>query len=400
MINFRSRKNLIIVSILLFILVATLVIIFNKDRLPIIWKKEVTEVLWLEKINKKEFVWEYVSDKAVDTKNVFNSGSDDWNKEKQQQEELDKVKPYIRLLCWVFTKTYDILKSPSMQLIKTDIDKIAKNSKDKDYFSYITIPAVVYWECNWKDWTFLDGIVKYLQSDYNSIYLIDKENVEKYMAFIEDINFVNNDINNSKLKTDKEYFKKIFFEDNRFPIEKVYFNEYTFMQDKSDEEYFKYFSILSMEELNEIQERTLKIFTEFLKSKWIKDINEFRNMILTNYWYWKDVESLKKILINDYNELDWLLKEKWISLTQELLDNNSLYNFYTWDKYKELKNDEKLYSLLKKIWLWYLHYWIISPKYAETLNQWWSWKEQFWDSVVWNWIIKLWFIILRENSKK
>lgn len=400
MINFRSRKNLIIGSILLFILVATLVIIFNKDRLPIIWKKEVTEVLWLEKINKKEFVWEYVSDKAVDTKNVFNSGSDDWNKEKQQQEELDKVKPYIRLLCWVFTKTYDILKSPSMQLIKTDIDKIAKNSKDKDYFSYITIPAVVYWECNWKDWTFLDGIVKYLQSDYNSIYLIDKENVEKYMSFIEDINFVDNDINNSKLKTDKEYFKKIFFEDNRFPIEKVYFNEYTFMQDKSDEEYFKYFSILSMEELNEIQERTLKIFTDFLKSKWIKDINEFRNMILTNYWYWKDVESLKKILINDYNELDWLLKEKWISLTQELLDNNSLYNFYTWDKYKELKNDEKLYSLLKKIWLWYLHYWIISPKYAETLNQWWSWKEQFWDSVVWNWIIKLWFIILRENSKK
>lgn len=400
----NNKTKFMVVWIILFCIVFLIYVFFSNNNK---WwnflfnkKKEFTEILWIKKVQNKKFVWEYISDEVVDNKNIFAKDEDIPQFDAKDEEQLNKIRPYIRILCWVFSKTYDILKSPSIQMIKKDIDKISLNSDDKDYFIYITIPSVVYWECDWKEWTFLEWLIRYLQSDFESIYLIDKENVENFIKFINELNFNDKDIDKNKLKKDKEYFHNVFFENNRFNIEKVYFNEYTFMKDKSDEEYFKYFSILSIEELNEIQEKTLKEFTKFLKSLWIDNIEEFRKLILSNYWYWNNIDDMKKYLINKYNQFEVKLKDKEIDLTQELLDNNSLYNFYIWEKFDIIKNDEELYDLLKEIWFWYLHYSIISPKYAETLNQWWSWKEQFWDSIIWNNIIKLWFLILRESIKK
>lgn len=370
-----------------------------------------TWVLWLEKTKNKEFVGKNISAEEVDNKKVFEKTQTwltDLEKKKEKikedltKKELDKLKPYVRTVCQSYKKIYDFLNSQSTMLIKKKVDDIAKKSSDKDYFLYVSLPEVVFSECikvN-TDTTFIDGIVRYLQSDYSAAMALDKADVEKFVKYIDDINmWSDSEISKEKIKTDKEYFKKVFFEDKLSEVEKIYFSEYTFYKDKTDEEYFKHFSILSLEERNEIFERTLWKLKDFLEKVWIKNIEEFRTLILTNYGYWKNVNELKAYLISKYKLLDSKLKEKWVNLTSEMIDNNSLYTFYTGKNFETLKNDPEIYKIFKELWIGYVHYSIISSKFAETLNEGWSWQEQFWDSVIWNGIIKIGFLNLRESTK-
>lgn len=407
-----NKRKYVIVSLLLIWLLLVWYWINSYLNTPRVSSSK-TDTLWLGKIKNKEFVWKNVSTEEVNTKEIFKKDESwtwltAWEKKKKQiqedlaKKELELLKPYVRTVCQSYSKIYDFLQSPTTMLIKTKVDTIAKKSADKDYFLYVSLPEVIFAECikvN-TDTTFIDGIVRYLQSDYKDAMALDKQDVEKFVKYIDDIQLGDSNwIDAAKLKTDKEYFKKVFFEDKLSEVEKVYFSEYTFYKDKTDEEYFKHFSILSLEERNEIFERTLWKLKKFLNEVWVKDIEQFRGMILKNYWYGNNVENLKTYLKWKYKELDEKLKVKWVNLTSELIDNNSLYTFYTSEKFNTVRNDPEINKIFKDLWLWYIHYSMISNKFAETLNEGWSWQEQFWDSVVWNGIIKIWFLYLREGSK-
>lgn len=399
----KSKKIIILLWVLLIIIIIISWLIYLKQNTYILDKKrEITDVLWLTKTKNKEFVWKYISEKEVDNKSVFWSGSNPEDKalSKKKKSELDEVKSYIRTICANYTKITDVLSSSSFKIMKTKITKIKNASEDKDTFLYVTLPEFVSANCITTDDKLRDLIIRYLQSDYTDSLALDKENTLKYKEYINNIKLGDTtNISKTRLRTDSEYFKEVFFKDNLAWLENVFFSEYSFLKDRSDEDYFKYFSILWLEEKNQILEQTIWKLTKFLNDIWIKSLGELRSMILKNYWYWPSLDSLKTKLIWDYKEFDKKTKAKWINLTLELVDVESLWKFYIWEKFKIIKNDSELYSMFNKIWLEHLHYSIISDKYADALNEWWSWKEQFWDSIIWNGLIRLWFLYLRETQK-
>lgn len=400
--NIKSLLNVkyLIVFWIVLILIAT--IIYLKQNTYILdGKKGTTAVLWLPETKKKEYIWKYVSTQEVDNKSVFGSWSDESKVlTKKDERDLNQVKSYIRTICSNYTKIAEILNSQSFQIMKNKITKIKSATKNKDNFLYVTLPELVSANCINSDDNLKDLLIRYLQSDYNDAIALDKENINKYTTYIDNIKLNSTaNIDKTRIKNDKMYFQEVFFKDNLAWLEDIFFSEYSFLKDKTDEQYFKYFSILSLAEKNEILEKTLWKLTAFLKEIWIKDLAEFRNLILKNYWYWSSLEIFKTKMITDYKEFDKKAKEKWVNLTLELVDIDSLGKFYMWDKFKIIRDNKELYDMFNKIWLEHLHYSIISDKYADALNEWWSWKEQFWDSIIWNGLIRLWFLYLRETQK-
>lgn len=398
---FLNKKTFIILWIIV-ILVFTIIYLKTNKSLYNYKDSNKTEVLWLTKIKNKEYVWKYVWTELVDNKKVFWSWTEKNNKtlSKKEEQNINMLKSYIRTICRNYSKISDILGSTSFQIIKNRVTKIKDSTENKDNFSYVILPELVSANCINTDDNLKDLIIRYLQSDYNDAIALDKENIKKYTTYIDNIKLNSTaNIDKTKIKTDKIYFQEVFFTDNLAWLEDVFFSEYSFLKDKTDEQYFKYFSILSLAEKNEILERTVWKLTNFLKEIWIKDLWEFRSLILKNYWYWPTLDSLKNKLIADYKAFDKKAKGKWINLTLELVDVESLSKFYTWDKFKLIRDDVNLYKMFKELWLEHLHYSIVSDKYADALNEWWSWKEQFWDSIIWNGIIRLWFLYLRETQK-
>lgn len=369
-------------------------------------KDDTTEVLWLTKTKDREYIWKYIGTELVDNEKIFwitDSGSQNKGNASGISEEeriSNEVKPYIKTVCMSFTKLSDVLQSTTFGLIKDKIDKIKKVAKDKDNFSYVILPKLVSSSCFNSDTTLKDGLVRYLQSDFGDVIVADNKNMQNYKKHIDAIAFNSlENISLERIKSDKKYFNEVFFENNLAGIADVYFSEYIFLKDKTDKDFFKYFSVISLDERNEILERTARKLTAFLNTVGIKDVAEFRKMILKNYWYGNDLGSMKKVLIEKYKIFDKKLKEKDINLTLELLDIDNLYKFYTGENFKTIRNNPELYSLFQEIGLWHLHYSIVSDKFADSLNEWWSGKEQFWDSIIGNGIIRIGFMYLRDTEK-
>ncbi len=100
-------------------------------------------------------------------------------------------------------------------------------------------------------------------------------------------------------------------------------------------------------------------------------------------------------MLKNYDKLEKNIeKELWFNLTSKLLNIETLYEFYISDDFKKLKENKELFDLFNKLWKEYIFFSITNSDYADWLDEWWSGKEFFWDSVKWNRIIRIWFIYL------
>lgn len=387
-------------------IIVCLVIGFIFTKNGNIFEKKIetkTPILWLTEIKDTKYVGQYIGTEIVDNKKIFSgTGTAEQNAKANKKDDEDawKLAPYIRVLCTNYTKVFSLVKSSTFRMVQKEITTIKGTVKNKDNFLYVTLPEIVSVNCNNNDKGFTDSLIRYLQSDYTDIAVLDAENIKKFVSYIDNISFDGGKpVSIERLKTDKEYFKEVFFKDRLAGLEDVYFAEYAFMKNETDADFFKHFSVLSLEERNQILERTVWKLSAFLKTVEIKGMTEFRQLILKNYGYGNNVQDMKENLIKKYKTFDIKAKEKGINLTLELVDIPSLTKFYTGDKFKLIQNDPELYGLFKEIGLGHLHHSIISDKFADSLNEGWSWKEQFGDSIIGNGIIRLGYMYLRETSK-
>ena len=371
-----NKKYIIILSIIL-----------------IIW---VIISFWLKnKEKEKNIIWDIVSKDKWDKNNILLDNNIDKNKIKALTIDTNKIKSIIRVICWIWN-IQDVLWSSSFKILKKQIDGIKEKQINKTEFIYITLPWIVYDSCKNIDDTFLSKIIKYLQSD--SIKTLEKDsfNLKKYKNFLQNIKYISSNINKNKIKNDPQYLDEILFTINLESIKSAYFSEYMYRW--NDPKIFFYTnSILSLTETNNILEKTLSDFQDFLKKIWIKNISQLRLLLLKNNLY-KNIDDLKNDLLKNYNELDLILKNKNIVLSSHLLNVWNLYKFYI-NEYKTLIKDKQIQALFNDIWKKYLLFSIINDDYADWLEEDWSWKEFFWDSIKWNWIIKIGYIYLINSSK-
>ena len=358
---------------------------------------------WINK--EKRIIWKVVSDEVFDKALIL-----DWTwvidkkeidekiaEEIEKKKDYSKIKSRIRVLCKLWT-VEQVIWSSSFKFIKNDVDEIKKKQNNIEEFIYLELPQVVYESCPNTDSTFLNKILTYLQSDSIAILENDVFESENYKKYLDNITFDANNIDKKKIKEDKQYFDDILFNKNLEAIEWSYFSEY--MSRSNDaKKFFFTTSIYSLTETNDILEKTLSNFENFLKELWFKNINELREFILKNNWL-NNTNDLKNLLIKDYKELVKKSEEKLkIKINNELVNVETTYNFYVLN-YKKIKDDSELNSLFNKIWKNYLMFSIINDDYADWLDEDWSWKEFFWNSIIWNGIIKVWYVYLFASSNK
>jgi hypothetical protein len=99
--------------------------------------------------------------------------------------------------------------------MKNKITKIKSATKNKDNFLYVTLPELVSANCINSDDNLKDLLIRYLQSDYNDAIALDKENINKYTTYIDNIKLNSTaNIDKTRIKNDKMYFQEVFFKDN------------------------------------------------------------------------------------------------------------------------------------------------------------------------------------------
>lgn len=376
----KKNKNLIIVLIILFIISWIALFVLNHEK-------------------ENNIIWKVISDKKWDQSIIDNSNSWDINspeKIKQIEELNNRIRSQIRILCSIWTID-QIVWTNSFKVIKWNIDKIKKEYNNDSDFQYVILPWIIYSTCANADSTFLEKITKYLQSESLDLITNDSFEINKYKDYLETIEFDNDNIDKLKIKQDKEYLDKVLFEKNLEAIQWSYFSEYMYRND-SAERFFSSNSMLSLSETNEILEETVWDFEGFVKKLWINDINELRTLLLKN----NNVDSVKGltyIIKDDLEILEETLSNKDIDIVEKLSTTQNTLNFYN-DEYIELIKDDEIKNLFTKIWKWYLLFSIINDDYADWLDEDWSWKEFFWDSIKWNTIIKIWYIYLFDSNKK
>lgn len=360
--------------------------------------------VWLYLFNsqKDNIVWRIIDENSYDMSLLIN---DTWtwevyNPEKYEKQEVDfwKIKSMVSVLCRLWNNVDTLLWTSSFKLIKQSVDNIWNEQENKERFLYVDLPWIVFDACEKNDSSFTDKLVTYLQAESLSVIENDKIDIKKYNAFIDKIEFDTELVDNSKLKENKEYFDKVFFENNLEAITSSYFSEYLYNAGSPDD-FFETYSILSITDSNDVLEETLWNFESFLKKVWINWIEEFRIYLLKNSDF-KNVDSVKDTLKNDYIKLQKLVKAEYdIELNSELSTSMSTGNFYKLNYSKVIENNE-IKNLFNLIWKNYLLFSIISNDYADWLDETWSAKEFFWDHLVWNWIIKIWFIYLLNSKEK
>lgn len=347
--------------------------------------------------NDKSIVWTYISDKEY-TQDLFNEKNENisgsWNANNEDKDKVwyDKISSMIRTVCLNIKDTKTLVNTTSFKLIKAEVTKIKNNlSENKEKFTYVILPWIVFNNCKNDDDTFIDKLVTILQNDWNEILTSSKDELNWLFKFIDEIEFNRENIDKTKLKTSKEYFYEVFFQKNITPIMHSYFFEtsYNLWDFKK---YIFNVTFLSFWEVNNLLEKTVMNFQDFVKDLGFKDLTEFNNYLLKNNWY-KSLDELKDDAVKKYVEFAKKVKsELWFNLDEKLLSLDSTYEFYLSDDYKKLKENKELFNLYKEIAELHLYFAVIWWDYANNLSEWWSWKMFFWDSLIWNWIIRLFYI--------
>lgn len=367
----NKKIKISIIVIIWLILIASIVYFLNKDKSN-----------WL--------IWTIIKEENY---------SDDLFEDTQEEiPEIDSLRSNVRLLCKMW-KTETLLWSSSFIILKQKIDNIWEKQEDNFKFLYVTIPQLVMDECMDKDQIFIDLLIKYLQAEDIDMIKQDKINNTEYNSYVDNISFNNENIEKERLKTDKEYFEEVLFDENLESIKASYFSEYMFNWSSPDK-FFNTFSILSLQETNEILDQTIWNFEDFVKDLWFEWwIEDLRTQMLTNLWL-NNVEELKKLMISDYESLAQELKNKYkIELNEELSSAKNTLNFYK-NNYIKIKQDSETFALINELWKKYLYFAIINDDYADWLDEQWSWLENFWNSIVWNALAKIWYIYLYDSQKK
>lgn len=352
------------------------------------------------KSNEPSIIWKIIDEKPFDKNILIDEVSTstweiDLEKIKKEEIELNKVKSMVRTLC----NLWDIdtlIWTNSFKIIKLSIDEIKNNQENKEKFLFIDLPWIVYDSCPESDSTFLNRLLKYLQAEWISNIEEDKVDIAKYNLFLEDIAFDSTWIDKSKLKNDSKYFEQVFFKNNLEAIKSSYFSEYMFRSDDSDS-FLNTKSILSLTETNDILEKTLWDFESFLKKIWLNWIEDFREYILKNNNF-ENIDNLKEELKNDYIKLQKIVVNEYeIDLNTELATTSSTATFYK-TNYSKISENVEIKRLFNSIWNKYLLFSIVNTDYADWLDETWSGKEFFWDYLIWNGIIKIWFIYLYNSN--
>ena len=385
----------------------------NKKILIIVISFVIILILWINLFNffkQDKIIWKYISNTEFE-QNIFleEDKTSSWTienidkkikEEEEDQINFDKIGSMIRIVCKNFDNIKSVVNSTSFLLIKKELTKISENINiNKDNFTYVILPWIVFKNCENIDDTFSDNLLSLLQTDWNNIIISTQEDLNWLYTFIDEIKFDTSNIDKSKLKTSKDYFYEIFFQKNLKPIINSYFFKTSHNSDDI-KEYIYTNTLMSLWESNILLEKTVWNFQDFLKELWFKDLKEFQNYILKYNWY-KDLEDLKNDSIKIYPELSIKTRDElWFNLDEQIISLDSLINFYNSENYWKLKENKETFNQYKKLSDLYLYFSIISKDYADNLNEGWSWKEFFWDTLIWNWIIRLSYIHLFEQLNK
>lgn len=379
----KNKKNIIIFTIILIIIVTTSTLLIYYY-----WK------------NDKKIIWNIIDETEYD-QSILTKNSWTWDLlsiEKQTQNDYDQITSKIKALCNIWDDINILLWLRTFTLIKKSIDEIRDKQENKEKFLYIDLPWIVFWACPTSDSTYLNNLLKYLQAEWIENIQRDKIDISKYNTFLESISYKSENVDKTKIKNDKQYFHQIIFQDNLESIKSAYFSEYMSKATDSDL-FFNTQSILSLEETNSILEKTVWDFQNFVIKIWFSWIEELRTYILKNNGY-SNVWELTNSMKTDYAQLKKLINEKYeMDLNWKLLTIDSTANFYKID-YPTLIQDNEIKKLFNKIWESYLYFSIVNSDYADWLDETWSGMEFFWDTIVWNSIIKIWYIYLYDSSKK
>lgn len=389
-----SKKNKIILLIVILLLIT------------------VTTIIWIQITNNKtKLVWTVLKDTVYD-KTIFEDSisTSSWDlsnlnvklkiiKEKQEQNKYDQIWSMIRNICYSFKSVKDLVNSQTFWLIKSKISYI---SSDVDWssesFLYIKLPWLVFDNCNNLDDWFTNNLVKVLQGDWNSIILSTREELNWISNLVNEIIFKGDNIDKKQIQNSKEYFNKIFFENNFKELSSTYFFENMYYIWKIDK-YINISTMMTFEETNVLLESSVWKLEKFVKDLWFKNLTDFRKKILAINWY-SDLSWLKNDLIDNYDKLNTLSKEKFnFYLDEELLTLDSLSLFYKSGKLNKILNDNETQQIFNKIWLLHMYFTIINPDYADNLWETWSWKTLLWDTIKWNWIIRLAYLYIFEKNK-
>jgi len=372
-------------------------------------------ILWIALFNffkKDEIIWTYITDTEFEQE-IFNINEEtnNWEvdnkiikekikKDEEDQKDFAKIWSMVRTICKNYSNIKWVVNSTSFLVIKNELNKISKEVNiNRDNFTYVVLPWIVFENCNNDDDSFSDSLLSLLQTDWNEIIVSTQEDLNLLYSFINEIKFNSTDIDQNKLKTSKYYFYEIFFQNNLKPLINSYFFKATHNSDDI-KEYIYTNTLMSLSESNTLLEKTVWNFQDFLSDLWFKDLKEFQNYILKNNSY-NSLEELKDDAIKTYSELSVSIKEKLsYNLDEQIISLDSLIDFYNSDRYENLKENEEIYNKYKKLSDLYLYFSIISDDYADNLNEWWSWKQFFWDTLIWNWIIRLAYIHLFEQLNK
>lgn len=353
-------------------------------------------------------VWKAMSAEGFNTGIIDATGSLDfvnmdtdipiWDQQLSEAKiDYNKIVSMIRAVCVFWNDTEKLLWLTTFQLVKDEIDTIKNKQKNTDKFIFIDLPWMVYEACPANDPNYLQRLIKYLQVEWSGNMQQDKIDVEKYNKFLDEIVFDSTGIDTARIKSDRDYFNKVILEDNLTPIKSAYFSEYVSRKDNPTNFFFTT-SVLSITEINEILEKTITQFEDFLKEIWFRNLQDFRKALLKNNWY-TDLDWLKATMKQDYYDLQELVLEKYgLNLNEAFITIEWTANFHQ-NKFEEITQSNDVLNLFNKMWREYIIYSIVSDDFADGLDEIWSAKEQFGDNVAGNGIIKIWFIYLFESDK-
>lgn len=385
----KNKKYIILILSISLILILLIIFLYIKSNL----------------FKKPEIVWTYISNKEF-SKDLFKSNNSTWTLENSsnldEKLKYNRINSMIRAICLAINDTTTLVNTNSFRLLKSELTKIKSELKeDKEKFNYVTLPWLVFNSCKKDDDTFVSRLLTLLQNDWNDILISTKEDLNWLQNFINSIKFEHKNIDENKLKVSSDYFYKIFFVDNINPLYYSYFFETSYNL-WNFKKYIYNTTFLSFWEVNDLLEKTVSKFQDFVKELWFKDLKEFNTYLLKYNWY-KNIDELKDDTVKKFNLLSLKIKWKyWYNLEEKLLTLDSLVIFYSSEEFKKIKTDKEIYSLYKEISELHLYFAIIGWDYANNLSEWWSWKMFFWDSLIWNWIIRLSYVYYFDllNSKK
>ncbi len=375
--NDSKYKKIIIFTVLIILIVSWLVLnfyYFSKD------KNSKNEIIWVH-VKEKPYtsswllVWEKDKERTIETDN------DLW---KQNTEKTNAIKSYLRTFCKSYDDVNLLVTSNYFKLLKEKVDDFEKNTGK---FIYIELPTYVYESCTSKSPEYLETLILYLQTSNQDIPEIkNKINNTVLENYIKDLTLVEEWKIPSKIKN-KENFNNFFLNEQIVDLESFYYPYY--VKEKNNVSSFLNKPIFSLDWDNKNKELALNKLIIELNKLWINWLDEFKKLLLTNNDF-KDIEDVKKSIIQDYNNITSKDTE-----LKNILNNLWEYKSYinTW-KYKEISNNKEIDWYLKNLWKKMLIFSIVNTDYADWLNETWSGKEFFWNEETWNGIIRLNFIYI------